>query len=68
MAVDDTVIAVIVSSDSEPVQGGHGAGGLLHLPRTRSGLNSSIRELDDTMCLPDRLAEHESYFPKPGGD
>ena len=65
MAEDDTVIAVIASSDSKPVQGGPGPGRLLHLPRTHSGLNSSI--LEDTMCLPDCSVEHESYFPKPGG-
>ena len=68
MAVDDTVIAVIASSDSdsEPVPGDPGPGGLLHLPRTHSGLDSSVQELEDTMCLPDHLAEHANYFPRLG--
>ena len=42
-------------------------GGLLHPPWTHSGTNSLIRELEHTMCLPDRSAEDESYFPKSGG-
>ena len=41
---------------SEPGPG-PGPGGLLHLPRTHSGLDSSMRELEDMMCLPDHLAE-----------
>ena len=74
MAVDETVIAVIGCSDSELGLGGGGGGlgprGLLHLPRTHSGLDSSVRELEDTMCLPDHSTdidpEHENYFPRPG--
>ena len=34
------------SPDSEP--GPRGPGGLLHLPWTHSGLDSSVRELEDT--------------------
>ena len=68
MAVDDnTMISVISSSDSEPMQGGRGQGGLLHPPRTHSGRKSPRRELEDTMCLPNHSAEHGSYFPKSCG-
>ena len=66
MAVDDTVIAAIASSDSDPVPGGPSPGGLLHLPWTHPGLDLSVRELEDMMCLLDHSAEHENYFPRPG--
>ena len=43
---------------------------MLHLPWIHSGLDPSVRELGDTLCLPDYLADIDpgpgKYFPRPG--
>ena len=55
--------------DSEPGPGGPGSDEMLHLPRTHSGRDPSVRKLGDTMCLPDHSADIDpgpgEYFPRP---